>query len=163
MSATAISHYPDNFSTALSNNPNNNPNNNINNKNNNNIIIIRNTEPGVSEDDAQRIVSAYVDAIGSGITAQVARMLESFLQTHTVEHLLAAIERTSWAPRPSPQYLRAVLRNYDTYQYNRPQQQQWWQQNPALQYDQREYRDEDFSNAAFLQEVARLRAEDERR
>lgn len=118
--------------------------------NNNNIIIINNTQPGVSSENAEKIVSAYVECMGVGITAPVARMLESFLQSHSVDQLLDAIERTAFAPRPSPAYLRAVLRNYDT---SRPRQvsKPWWQQNPALNYNQREWRDEDFTNN-FLEE-----------
>lgn len=152
MSMTQPAFRNDNFSSGISNNSNHkNYNNNIN----NNIIIIRNTQPGVSSADGERIVAAYTECMGTGINAAVARMLESFLQTHTVEQLLDAIERTAFAPRPSPAYLRAVLRNYDTSRPC-PVSKPWWQQNPALNYTQREYRDDDFDDSVFLKECERL-------
>ena len=63
-------------------------------------------------------------------------------------NVLEAIQITSFAPRPSAAYLRAVLRNWirDGVSHRRqPQQSSWWQ-NPALKYEQREYRNEDFES-----------------
>lgn len=126
---------------------------------NNNIIniIINHTEPGVSitAEDGKRIIEAYGMNIAPQISPAVARMIEAFIAAgHTVDHVIDAIERTGFAPRPSPQYLRAVLRNYDQ---PRPAEQPtpWYRQqvNPALKYEQREYRDEDFDGDAFMKEV----------
>ena len=126
--------------------------------NNNNIIIIKNTQPGVSisPEDGERIVRAYMDNIGYGINPPVARMIEEFISNgHTVNDVIDAIERTGFAPRPSPAYLRAVLRNYNQ---PTPQQQPsaWYKQNPALNYQQRKYTDADFSGDDFIDEAKKI-------
>ena len=123
--------------------------------NNNNIIIIRDTHPGVSinPEDGNRIIAAYVENIGPAINAPVARLIEDFIKAgHTVDHVIDAIERTGFAPRPSPAYLRAVLRNYDQ---PRQQPSPWYKQNPALNYQQRQYSDADFSGDDFIEEAKR--------
>lgn len=137
---------------------NNNPKNNRPTNNNNIInIIINHTEPGVciTPEDGNRIIEAYGMNIAPQISPAVARMIEDFIAAgHTVDHVIDAIERTGFAPRPSPQYLRAVMRNYDK---PRPASQPapWYRQqiNPALNYEQRLYRDEDFDGDAFMKEV----------
>ena len=125
-----------------------------NNYNNNN----RHTEPGVciSADDGERIAHAYQGAIGP-LNIFTAHMIEDAIkQGLTVDNILAAIEKTAFAPQPSPAYLRAILRNWATNGVSYPRSQpsaSWWNQgiNPALNYEQREYRDEDFEDYSFLE------------
>ena len=118
--------------------------------NNYNYYNNRHTEPGVSinREAGERIVQAFTQAIGP-MNYFVAQEIESAIQQGlTVANVLEAIQITSFAPRPSAAYLRAVLRNWirDGVSHRRqPQQSSWWQ-NPALQYEQREYRNEDFES-----------------
>ena len=118
--------------------------------NNYNYYNNRNTEPGVSinREAGERIVHAYTQAVGP-MNYFVAQEIESAIrQGLTVANVLEAIQITSFAPRPSAAYLRAVLRNWirDGVSHRRqPQQSSWWQ-NPALKYEQREYRNEDFES-----------------
>lgn len=144
--------------TAVQRNQNNNSKHITTGSNNNNIIIIKDTAPGVSinPEDGNRIIQAYTENIGPSINAPVARLIEEFIASgHTVDHVIDAIERTGFAPRPSPAYLRAVLRNYD-----QPRQQQpspWYKQNPALMYQQRDYSDtDDFGQNDWLLEAVKL-------
>lgn len=118
--------------------------------NNYNYYNNRHTEPGVSinREAGERIVQAFTQAIGP-MNYFVAQEIESAIQQGlTVANVLEAIQITSFAPRPSAAYLRAVLRNWirDGVSHRRqPQQSSWWQ-NPALKYEQREYRNEDFES-----------------
>lgn len=118
--------------------------------NNYNYYNNRHTEPGVSinREAGQRIVQAFTQAVGP-MNYYVAQEIESAIrQGLTVANVLEAIQITSFAPRPSAAYLRAVLRNWirDGVSHRRqPQQSSWWQ-NPALKYEQREYRNEDFES-----------------
>ena len=125
--------------------------NNYNNNNN------RHTEPGVciSAEDGERIAHAYLGAIGP-LNAFTARMIEDAIkQGLTVDNILAAIEQTAFAPRPSPAYLRAILRSWAAHGVSTPRRQpsaSWWNQgiNPALNYEQREYRNEDFEDDSYI-------------
>lgn len=118
--------------------------------NNYNYYNNRHTEPGVSinREAGERIVQAFTQAVGP-MNYYVAQEIESAIrQGLTVANVLEAIQITSFAPRPSAAYLRAVLRNWihDGVSHRRqPQQSSWWQ-NPALKYEQREYRNEDFES-----------------
>lgn len=71
------------------------------------------TDPGVSQIsamDKQTIAEAYCQTIRQNMTLQVGYYLESLLREGMEpEVILAAIQETGWAPRPSPQYLRAIL------------------------------------------------------
>lgn len=126
--------------------------NNYNNYNN------RHTEPGVciSAEDGERIAHAYLGAIGP-LNAFTARMIEDAIkQGLTVDNILAAIEQTAFAPRPSAAYLRAILRSWAAHGVSAPRNQpsaSWWSQsiNPALKYEQREYRNEDFEDDSFIE------------
>ena len=126
------------------NNKENNYNYYYNNYNN------RHTEPGVSinREAGERIVQAFTQAVGP-MNYFIAQEIEKAIQQGlTVANVLEAIQITSFAPRPSAAYLRAVLRNWirDGVSHRRqPQQSSWWQ-NPALKYEQREYRNEDFES-----------------
>jgi len=89
----------------------------INNNNNNNNI---NTEPGVlfdgngsrlDSDTLDQIVTAYQDAIGQPLNSFTAKMIKDYLAILPYWEIIDAIEVTAFAPRPSPAYLRAVLRN----------------------------------------------------
>lgn len=125
--------------------------NNYNNNNN------RHTEPGVciSAEDGERIAHAYLGAIGP-LNAFTARMIEDAIkQGLTVDNILAAIEQTAFAPRPSPAYLRAILRSWAAHGVSTPRRQpsaSWWNQgiNPALKYEQREYRNKDFEDDSYI-------------
>lgn len=134
----------------------NNYNNNYNNH----------TEPGVfmiTADDAERICKAYNSAIGV-LNGTVAAMIESAVKGGlTVDNIIQAINETAFAPRPSAAYLRAILRNWlkngVSCGNNRAASPagSWWQRsNPALQYQQREYNNDDFDGDAFMQEARRM-------
>lgn len=113
----------------------------INNNNNNNsyCYYYLDTQPGVHVDereeydrrravaleklsiDREVIIQAYADALGIPLSNIVANMMVDFVMSgHSVADLLDAIERTAFAPKPSPAYLRAVLHNYDTYKHPVP-------------------------------------------
>lgn len=147
-----------------------------NNNNNNNIytlrdiIIINDTEPGVSESERRReyaraemnarrdeIIAAYEEALECPLRATVANLMLDFIAAgHSIEQLLEAIERTGFASRPSPQYLRTVLRNWDSYEYApvcRVQRSDA-PSNPALNYQQREW------DAEYCAEIERRAEED---
>ena len=66
--------------------------------------------PGcVTAHDLEIIREMYVECIGE-LTPPVARMIEIKLAAGMeVGVILHAIEETGWAPRPSAQYLRAIL------------------------------------------------------
>ncbi len=66
--------------------------------------------PGrASVDDLKLIREAYVECIGQ-LTPPIARMIEQKIAAGMeVAVILHAIEETGWAPRPSAQYLRAIL------------------------------------------------------
>lgn len=124
--------------------------------NNYNYYNNRHTEPGVSinREAGERIVQAFTQAVGP-MNYYVAQEIESAIrQGLTVANVLEAIQITSFAPRPSAAYLRAVLRNWirDGVSHRQQPQQQssWWQQNPALKYEQREYRNEDFEDDSYI-------------
>lgn len=140
-------------------------NNNYNNNYNNN-----HTQPGVcivSPEDTERICEAYTENIGN-LNAAIIGMIASAIEKGlTVENILMAIEETAFAPRPSAAYLRAILRNWCQYgvsvakarhEAQKDSMYSYWQRsNPALQYYQREYRDEDFDGSAFMKEVAEMK------
>ena len=108
----------------------------------------------INREAGERIVQAYTQAVGP-MNYYVAQEIESAIrQGLTVANVLEAIQITSFAPRPSAAYLRAVLRNWirDGVSHRRqPQQSSWWKQNPALNYEQREYKNEDFEDDSFLE------------
>ena len=114
------------------------------------------TAPGVSinREAGERIVQAFTQAVGP-MNYFVAQEIEKAVQQGlTVANVLEAIQITSFAPRPSAAYLRAVLRNWirdGVSHCQAPQKSSWWQQNPALNYEQREYRNEDFEDDSFLE------------
>lgn len=124
--------------------------------NNYNYYNNRHTEPGVSinREAGERIVQAFTQAVGP-MNYFVAQEIEKAVQQGlTVANVLEAIQITSFAPRPSAAYLRAVLRNWirDGVSHRQaPQKSSWWQQNPALNYEQREYRNEDFEDDSFIE------------
>lgn len=63
----------------------------------------------VSVDDLKLIRDTYVECIGP-LTPPVARMIEQKLAAGMeAAVIIHAIEETGWAPRPSAQYLRAIL------------------------------------------------------
>jgi len=77
----------------------------------------RDTQPGVrvlTRDDGETILAAYLDNINpDGMTGAVAAEIEkAYAAGLSVEDIVLAIEETGFAPRPSPAYLRAILRNW---------------------------------------------------
>lgn len=138
---------------------NNNNNNNIYNLRD--IIIINDTVPSVSDSERRRqyaraemnarreeIIAAYEEALECPLRATVANLMVDFIAAdHSIEQLLEAIERTGFASRPSPQYLRTVLRNWDSYAYTPADRVQRSDapSNPALQYEQRDYNTDEFA------------------
>lgn len=63
--------------------------------------------------DLEQIRESYVDNIGP-LTGAVASLIEDafYKGKLEVEEILMAIEETGLAPRPSPYYLRAILKNW---------------------------------------------------
>ena len=63
--------------------------------------------------DLEQIRDSYVDNIGP-LTGAVASLIEDafYKGKLEVEEILMAIEETGLAPRPSPYYLRAILKNW---------------------------------------------------
>lgn len=149
-------------SQCINDNKTNNRNKN-NNKYNNNIIIINHTEPGVrlSDADADNILRAYMNNVAPTMSGAVAGEIEEALSRGlTIDDVIECINRTGFAPRPSPAYLRAVLRNFDASGKKENEvKKAWWQRNPALNYDQREYHDEDFDGSLFMAEVEKMQHE----
>ena len=134
---------------------------NYHNNNYNNI----DTEPGVliSPEDGERIAQSYHRNIGNLTGAVASFITQAVASGLTVANILEAIEITGFAPRPSAAYLRAILRNWIRdgvttsqikYQARREQD------NPALWYMQRDNSNLKFDGSAFMQEVARMRAEE---
>ena len=73
----------------------------------------RYTEPCVllSDELIEHVAAAYSAAISPDISPIAAHMMEQALKDGmTAECLIMAINDTGWAQRPSPQYLRAILR-----------------------------------------------------
>ena len=66
-----------------------------------------------SEEEGARILQAYTDNISDFMPKVVAEELEAaYNNGMTVFEIMQAIEITGFAPRPSAQYLRAVLRHW---------------------------------------------------
>lgn len=97
----------------------------------------KHTGPGVSEEMMIRIGKAYMQNVARQITAAAARVIEDGLREFDPDTVLLAIEETGLAPKPSPAYLRAILRNWKEKGVSARVQKPWWQ-NPALQCEQRE-------------------------
>lgn len=75
------------------------------------------TEPGVSCNWAevnyvwQQIMNAYCQTINADMSMQVAHMIADYMRYGIEpEVIVEAINETGFAARPSPQYLRAILR-----------------------------------------------------
>lgn len=70
------------------------------------------TPPGVHELDLIQLKNAYSRLLGP-MTAQVGWFFEELLTYGMeIDVIIDAIDQTGWARRPSPQYLRAILRRY---------------------------------------------------
>lgn len=122
--------------------------------------------------DLERVASAYVEILGP-LNAVKAKILEQAMSKGMdAGAIIDAIEQTALAPRPSHNYLSAVLRRYmaqgitsaeaaaaDRQRfaarraaasdvgawYSRPAA-----ANPALNYAQREYTDDEFGEGFFI-------------
>lgn len=111
------------------------------------------TEPGVciSSEALDIIREAYIVHVGMPMTAAIAHEIEAALHdSMQPDVVLDAIQQTGSAPRPSPYYLRAILRrwrrdgirNADQLAADKNKHEQrttppWWKSNPALRYEQR--------------------------
>lgn len=118
--------------------------------------------------ELEMIRQGYVDAIGP-LNAIKARDIETAIGAGVqASAILDAIEQTGLAPRPSHYYLRAILRRYASegittadeaersrgdYRTRRAaagrEQTSWWH-NPALDYAQREYKEEDYGEDFYV-------------
>lgn len=130
-------------------------------------------EAEISPDDLERIRRAYVGVIGR-LTEYTAREIEEALKAGMApEVVVAAIEATAKAPRPSFAYLRAVLRRWardglwtmtelvadqDRYQ---AQKAKWWeaQRNPSLKYSQRSYTEEESEKDFYFDVLSYVRGD----
>lgn len=125
-----------------------------------NSSSITHTEPGeclCSPSELEDIRIAYNQNIGE-MTAPVAYFVEKCIRGGMEPAVIReAIERTGWAPRPTPFYLRAILQRFqregvrtmadvEREQIERRQRREGatWYKNPALDYQQR-----DWSNQVF--------------
>ena len=116
----------------------------------------------ITPDDLMAIRDAYVTYVGQPMTAMVAHEVEAALaEGMRPSVVIEAARVTGDAPRPTPYYMRAVLRRWirdgiltdDALAADKAafEQQQaaapskaWWQQtNPALRYEQRPIPDDD--------------------
>ena len=116
----------------------------------------------ITPDDLMAIRDAYVTYVGQPMTAMVAHEVETALADGMRPSVVIEAARvTGDAPRPTPYYMRAVLRRWlrdgiltnDALAADKAafEQQQaaapskaWWQQaNPALRYNQRSIPDDD--------------------
>ena len=116
----------------------------------------------ITPDDLMAIRDAYVTYVGQPMTAMVAHEVEAALADGMRPSVvIEAAKVTGDAPRPTPYYMRAVLRRWlrdniltdDALAADKAafEQQQaaapskaWWQQtNPALRYDQRPIPDDE--------------------
>lgn len=116
----------------------------------------------ITPDDLMAIRDAYVTYVGQPMTAMVAHEVEAALADGMRPSVvIEAAKVTGDAPRPTPYYMRAVLRRWlrdniltdDALAADKAafEQQQaaapskaWWQQtNPALRYEQRPIPDDD--------------------
>ena len=110
------------------------------------------TEPCVciSPEALEAIREAYVACVGF-MTASIAHEIEAAIKDGMFpEVVIDAIQQTGNAPRPSPYYLRTILRrcrrdgilNADQLAADKEKHEQrstppWWKSNPALRYEQR--------------------------
>ena len=108
----------------------------------------------ISPDELEAIRNAYVTNVGQQMTAMVAREIEEALaEGMRPSVVIEAAITTGNAPRPTPYYMRAVLRRWRRdgiltddalaadraafeQQQARAPERSWWQ-NPALRYEQR--------------------------
>ena len=115
----------------------------------------------ITPDDLMAIRDAYVTYIGQPMTAMVAHEVEAALADGMRPSVVIEAARvTGDAPRPTPYYMRAVLRRWlrdgiltddalaaDKAAYEQQRaampDRAWWQSNPALRYDQRPIPDDD--------------------
>lgn len=115
----------------------------------------------ITPDDLMAIRDAYVTYVGQPMTAMVAHEVEAALdEGMRPSVVIEAAKTTGDAPRPTPYYMRAVLRRWlrdgiltdDALAADRAAYEQqrasmpdiaWWQSNPALRYDQRPIPDDD--------------------
>ena len=125
----------------------------------------------ITPDDLMAIRDSYVTYVGQPMTAMVAHEVEAALaEGMRPSVVIEAARVTGDAPRPTPYYMRAVLRRWirdgiltdDALAADKAafEQQQaaapskaWWQQtNPALRYDQRPIPDDEslFTNLSAL-------------
>ena len=115
----------------------------------------------ITPDDLMAIRDAYVTYVGQPMTAMVAHEVEAALADGMRPSVvIEAAKTTGDAPRPTPYYMRAVLRRwlrdgiltddaltadkaaYEQQRATMPDK-AWWQSNPALRYDQRPIPDDD--------------------
>lgn len=126
----------------------------------------RYTEPCVSLSDEliEHVAMAYSSTISPDIPPMAAHMMEqALLDGMTAECLIMAINDTGWAPRPTPQYLRAILRRcreqgirtadqyrqaQSNYAQNRTPVRSAWNVN-RFNYQQHTYTEEDFKDLFF--------------
>lgn len=64
-------------------------------------------------EDGERILNAYLDNVADHMTAAAAAVIENAYKAGLeVDEIIMAIEETGLAERPTPFYLRAILKNW---------------------------------------------------
>lgn len=119
--------------------------------------------------DYEAIRTCYVDVLGA-MNGVKARDIEAAIDGGLdASAILDALEETALAPRPSHYYLRAILRRYmaqgictraqaeqerQAFRARREAADQEaggaWYKNPALNYQQRTYSDDQFSDSFYI-------------
>lgn len=110
----------------------------------------------LTPEDCECIKAAYATNIGNSMTAAVAHMIEqAFENGLTADQIVMAINETGFAPRPSPAYLRAILKNWTEHgvtlyraKSNMDRPEPWWKQS-TFNYQQHNYSETDFNSNFF--------------
>lgn len=128
------------------------------------------TVPGVSAHDLEEIRQTYEGVVKcylNNVTARdIERAIEGGLEASAI---MDALYQTAMAPRPSHYYFRAILKRYmaeGITSRQKAEEQRWkrkhdmeisragqlraWYTNPALNYQQRDYTDDEFGDDFFI-------------
>lgn len=129
-----------------------------------------NTDPGVSAQELEEIRLRYEGVLMRYLNNVTAGDIEHAIKGGLkASAILDALNETAMAPRPSHYYFRAILRRYEREgitTVEKAEEQRWkrrhdreivtdgqsryWYSNPALNYSQRTYTDDEYGQDFFL-------------